>query len=198
MDVKTPKYLDDDYACVGRAIKDESSAYQVLYDRYKHRIYQYIRLRIDNKDDASELTSNTFDKAFHKLKTLKQPQYFRQWLFKIAINEIKMYHRSHATKIETTSIEDMPEHELANHPADNPISDSVKWTINQLKPPEQDILNYRLLQKKEIAEIAKLTGKNIDAVNYLLKKARKNFTKIYLKKYKLGPEKKAGDENEKV
>jgi signal transduction histidine kinase len=92
----------------------------------------------------------------------------------------------------------MPEHELANHQADNPISDSVKWTINQLSQQEIDILNYRLLQKKEILEIAELTGKNYDAVKYILKKARKNFIAVYSKKFKLGPEKKEGDTNEKV
>lgn len=195
---KSPKYLNDDCACVQRAIKDESSAYQVLYDRYKHRIYRYIWLRIEIKEDARELTARTFNKAFAKLAKIKEPQYFRQWLFKIAINEIKMYHRSLATKIEATSIEDMPEHELADNPGVSTTTKSVAWTMSQLNEKEQEIINYRHIQKKEIKEIAKLTGYSEDMVSYVLKKALKKFADLYSSKYKLGPAKKEGDNNEKV
>jgi len=194
---ETPKYLESDESCVLRAQKDESNAYQVLYNRYKHRIYRYIWLRIENKEDARDITARTLNKAFAKLSKIKEPQYFRQWLFKIAINEIRMYHRSRATRIVTTSVEDMPEHELSDNPNVSTITNSVVWTLSQLNQQEQDIINYRLIQKKEIDEIAKLTGKKIDAIKYILKKARKNFIEIYKNKYKLGPEKKEGDRNEK-
>jgi RNA polymerase sigma-70 factor (ECF subfamily) len=199
MQEKTPKYLESDESCVKRACKDESSAYQILYNRYKHRIYRFIWLKIEKKEDAKEITDKVFDKAFSKLSKIKEPQYFRAWLFKIAINEVKMYHRALSVRINATSVEEMPEQELA---ADNPgisaLSQSVVWTFNELSQQEQDIINYRLIQKKEIDEIAKLLGINNDAVKYLLKKARKKFIDIYKSKYKLGPVKKAGDENEKV
>jgi len=197
MNNKTPKYLESDESCVLRAQKNESNAYQVLYSRYKHRIYQYIWLRIENKEDARDITARTLNKAFAKLNKIKEPLHFQKWLFKIASNEIKMYHRSLTTRIKTTSVEDMPEHELSENSGVSAITTSVVWTISQLSQQEQDIINYRLIQKKEIDEIAKLTGKKIDAIKYILKKARKNFTEIYKNKYKLGPEKKEGDRNEK-
>lgn len=195
---KTPKYLESDESCVRRACQDEASAYQTLYDRYKHRIFQYIRIRIDNSEDARDLTASTFHKAFAKIKKLRQPHHFRAWLFKIAQNECKMYFRSRATKIPTTTVGDISELSLATNKADNPIADSVRWTLNQLSPAEQDMLIYRLIEKKTIDEIAEMTGKKADAVRYLLKKARKKFTAIYLSKYKLRPDKKEGDSDEKV
>ncbi len=199
MVVKTPKYLETDESCVLRIRNNESSAYQTLYSRYKHRIYRFIWLKIEKKEDAKEITDKVFDKAFAKISKIKEPQFFRQWLFKIAINEVKMYHRALSVRINATSVEEMPEQELiADNPGVSALSQSVVGTFNELSHQEQDIINYRLIQKKEIDEIAKLLGINNDAVKYLLKKARKKFTDIYKSKYKLGPAKKEGDVNEKV
>lgn len=196
--IKIPKYLDDDAVCVLRAQKEESSAYQTLYSRYKHRILAYIRLRIDNKNDAREITDRTFSKAFDKIAKIKEPQFFRQWLFKIAINEIKMYHRTLATKIQATSVEDMPEQELASNPGENTLSTSVNQTLKQLTQKEQDIIIYRQYQKKDIKEIAKIMCCSEDMVSYTLKKALDKFAKLYVSKYKLGPSQKEGEKNEKV
>lgn len=195
---KIPKYLETDAQCVKRALQNEVNAYQVLYERYKNRIYRYIWLKVDNKEDARDLTEQTLNKAFTKLNKLKEPAYFRQWLFKIADNEIKMYHRAHTSRIKTTSLNDACKHAVVNNPGVSALSQSVIWTLQQLDKEEQDMLYYRLIEKKEIAEIAKITGKKIDAVKYQLRKARKRFIEIYKKNYKLGPEKKEGDKNEKV
>lgn len=193
-----PKYLNDDAVCVSRAIKDEASAYQTLYDRYKHRIFQYIRLRIGNKEDARDLTARTFHKAFAKISKLQQPQYFRAWLFKIAMREIIDYYRTKARKIQATSVEDLPEQELSSNPGHNSLTASVNQTLRQLSQKEQDIIIYRQYQKKDIKEIAEIMGCSEDMVRYTLKKALKRFAVLYQKKYNLGPTKKEGDENEKV
>lgn len=193
-----PKYLNDDAVCVIRAQKAEASAYQVLYNRYKHRLLGYIRLRVDDKGDARDILARTFNKAFTNLSKIKQPQYFKQWIFKIAVNEIKMYHREHKTKIQATSIEDMPEIELADNPKSNSISESVRDTLKQLSAKEQDIVNYRFYQKKDIKEIAAILNISEDMVSYNLSKILEKFKEIYQNKYKLGPAKKEGEKNETV
>lgn len=191
-----PNYLNDDAECVQRALRNEINAYQVLYERYKLRIYRYIWLRIENKADARDLTARTFHNAFAKLKKLKKPQYFRQWLFKIAINEIRMYRRSLASTIKTTSIEELPKQALKDNPGVSAVTESVIWTMNQLTQPEQDILNYRLIQKRDIDEIAQTMGISKQMAYYLLRKATKKFAEIYQSKYKLAPDRKEGEKNE--
>lgn len=198
METKNPKYLNDDTVCVMRAQKDEANAYQVLYNRYKHRILGYIRLRIDDKDDARDIMARTLNKAFANLHKIKEPQYFKQWIFKIAINEIRMYHRAQSSRIQATSVEDMPEAELANNPKGNSVSESVRDTLKHLSQEELEFINLRHYQKKSIEEIVEITGKNHDAVKYILKKALKKFGDMYKSKYRLGPEKKEGEKNETV
>ncbi|MBS4015579.1 MAG: sigma-70 family RNA polymerase sigma factor [Candidatus Latescibacteria bacterium] len=193
-----PKYLNDDAACVIRAQKAETSAYQALYNRYKHRLLGYIRLRVDCKDDARDILARTLNKAFANLQKIKQPQYFKQWIFKIALREISNYHRAQKTRIQATSVEDVPEIELAHNPKNNSLTESVRDTLKYLTNQEQDIINYRLFQKKEISEIADITGLSNQMIYYTLKKALNKFGDMYKSKYKLGPEKKEGEKNEAV
>lgn len=193
---KNPKYLIDDAVCVQRAQKAEASAYQALYNRYKHRLFGYIRLRVDDKDDARDILARTLNKAFTNLQKIRQPQYFKQWIFKIAMREISNYHRAQKTRIQATSVEDAPEAELADNPKNNSVSASVRDILKHLSPIEIELINMRHYQKKSIDEIVEMTGKNRDAVKYILKKALNKFGDMYKSKYKLGPEKKEGEKNE--
>ncbi len=181
----TPKYLKDDAACVLRAIKGEASAYQVLYNRYKHRLYGYIRLRISNREDAQEILTRTLIKAFTNLTKIKQPKNFKTWIFKIATNEIRTYQRNQTTNLNTTSIEHIPETLLTNDPKENSITQQVRETLNLLNPNELNLIDLRFYQKKTINEIAEFTNKKPEVIKYQLKKALNKFARFYQKKYKL-------------
>ncbi|MCX7786002.1 MAG: sigma-70 family RNA polymerase sigma factor [candidate division WOR-3 bacterium] len=193
-----PKYLNDDKACVLRAINGEVSAYQVLYHRYKYRLFGFIRLRVDDKEDAQDILVRTLNKAFSNLNRIQNPKNFKQWLFKICLNEIRNYLRNQNTKIKVTSLENISESELINDPKDNPLTQSVHNTLQQLNPAELAIIDWRFFQQRSIAEIAELTGKKPEAIKYLLKKALKKFAHLYQSEYKLGPAKKEDEKNETV
>jgi RNA polymerase sigma-70 factor (ECF subfamily) len=185
------KYLDDEHSWVTRAQKGEVSAYQVLYDRYKHRIYYYIRARVRNKDDAQDLTARTFSCAFTKLKRLKKPQSFRQWLFKIAQNEVRMYYRQQSKRIKTVSLGEVSEGKLLTNPTAHSLLDTVRQTLKQLPEADQNLIIYRLYDKLSYKEIAEIIGCSENMVGYRLKKALKKFADLYKRKYKIS--KKEGD-----
>jgi RNA polymerase sigma-70 factor (ECF subfamily) len=133
MNNKTPKYLDDDSACVLRAQKGEADAFRVLYQRYRHRILAFVRFRVKNHEIAVEITNQTFTKAFDKITQLKEPKVFCQWLFSIARNEIKMYFRDKKTDLaDTSSIEDLIEHPLTAGSENNPLARSVRLIMKHL------------------------------------------------------------------
>ena len=59
-----------------------------LYRQYLPRILNYIRLRVDGEDLAQDLTSAVFERAISRQHTLRKPEAFGAWLFRIAINEV--------------------------------------------------------------------------------------------------------------
>ncbi|MDQ2741793.1 MAG: sigma-70 family RNA polymerase sigma factor [Chloroflexota bacterium] len=79
--------LADGDAALVRAARDEPAAFGSLYERYRHRVYAYLRARVSNEQDAADLTQQVFLRAFRGL-----PRYrgdgsgFAAWLFRIAHN----------------------------------------------------------------------------------------------------------------
>ena len=73
---------------VGRI--DETSD---LYRQYLPRILNYIRLRVDGEDLAQDLTAAVFERAISRQHTLRKPEAFGAWLFRIARTTVAGHYR---------------------------------------------------------------------------------------------------------
>lgn len=58
-----------------------------LYRRYFRRLFDYCRQWANDADTAGDLAQTAFVKAIEKIDTLRSPQTFMAWLFRIARNE---------------------------------------------------------------------------------------------------------------
>ena len=75
-----------DFYVVCRAKEGDQKAYAELMQRYKDSIYFMALKMVNNKDDAMDLTVETFGKAFENLDKYKPDFAFSTWLFRIATN----------------------------------------------------------------------------------------------------------------
>ena len=64
-----------------------------LYREYLPRILNYVRLRVDGETLAEDLTASVFERALAKQHTLRRPEAFGAWLFRIAHNVVAGYYR---------------------------------------------------------------------------------------------------------
>lgn len=76
----------NDYALVLRAIDGDQKAFADIMDRYKDAIYYMLLKMVSNKEDAMDLTVETFARAFEKLDSYKPEFAFSTWLFRLASN----------------------------------------------------------------------------------------------------------------
>ncbi len=80
-------------ALVARAKKD-SQAFGELYERYVDRIYSYVYSRVQNVEDAEDLTARIFYRALDRLDRYEDRGLpFGAWLFRIAHNLVANWHR---------------------------------------------------------------------------------------------------------
>lgn len=75
-----------DYALIRRAIAGDQQAYNDLMGRYRNAVFHLMYKKLNNREDADDLTQEAFSKAFHKLHTYTPTYAFSTWLFKIANN----------------------------------------------------------------------------------------------------------------
>ena len=55
-------------------------------EKYQGRIYGMVYGMVRNREDASEITQETFVKAYNKLDTFRLDSSFYTWIYRIAVN----------------------------------------------------------------------------------------------------------------
>ncbi len=67
--------------------KDLSSAFNLIVEEYKERLYWHIRKMVLTHDDADDVLQNSFIKVWRYLEKFKGDSKIYTWLFRIATNE---------------------------------------------------------------------------------------------------------------
>lgn len=69
-----------------RAQHGDELAFNVLYRHYSNAINTYLNNMVGSDGSGSELTQETFSKAWFSLHQLRSPGAFKHWLYRIATN----------------------------------------------------------------------------------------------------------------
>ena len=75
-----------DMTIVRRVQEGEVAAFDTLILKYRERIYSVIYNLTGNREDTSDLTQDTFIKAFQSINRFKANSSFFTWLYRIAVN----------------------------------------------------------------------------------------------------------------
>lgn len=174
----------NDFHLVVKAREGSQRAYADLMQRYKDSIYFMVLKMVNNKEDAMDLTVETFAKAFEKLDKY-QPEYaFSTWLFRVATNNCIDFIRK--KKLNTTSIHGMTdddgEEKQLQIKADvlNPEESSIKkqqteelkLLIQSLPPRYRNLITLRYFDELSYEEIAQQLDLPLGTVKAQLFRAR--------------------------
>ncbi|TFG38294.1 MAG: RNA polymerase sigma factor [Syntrophobacterales bacterium] len=78
---------------VERANSGEKGAFDQLVDMFQGDIFRMVYYRTRSQMDAEDITQDVFVQAYKSLVRLKSPEQFRSWLFSIAVNKVRDFHR---------------------------------------------------------------------------------------------------------
>lgn len=77
---------DEDLVIVRKIQSGDVDAFDSLIFKYRERVYSVIYNLTSNREDASDLTQETFIKAFQSIKRFKGKSSFFTWLYRISLN----------------------------------------------------------------------------------------------------------------
>ena len=77
---------DEDLVIVRKIQAGDVDAFDSLIFKYRERVYSVIYNLTSNREDASDLTQETFIKAFQSINRFKGKSSFFTWLYRIALN----------------------------------------------------------------------------------------------------------------
>jgi RNA polymerase sigma-70 factor (ECF subfamily) len=77
---------DEDLVIVRKIQSGDVDAFDSLIFKYRERVYSVIYNLTSNREDASDLTQETFIKAFQSINRFKGKSSFFTWLYRISLN----------------------------------------------------------------------------------------------------------------
>jgi|APGre2960657423_1045063.scaffolds.fasta_scaffold08147_4 RNA polymerase sigma-70 factor, ECF subfamily len=167
------------------AARGNPAKFAPLYNRYYARILGFVYQRVETKDDAYDITAQTFIAALEnigKYKSLGVP--FSAWLFRIALNELSSYYRKSKVRqsinIDDTQVVDVLT-ELGEE--NSAITDArLMKAMQQLDPSEIQLLEMRFFDKrpfKEVCEVLNISETAAKARVYrLLERLKTIYTEL--------------------
>jgi RNA polymerase sigma-70 factor, ECF subfamily len=162
--------VQDEESLVRRAQQNDEQALSRLYEEYFARVYRYVAVRVGNRLDAEDITSQVFVKVVQSLPSYKlRGVPFSAWLFRIARNQVIDHVRKNSIKNENTWIE--PSAVSQEDPTKlaelNMAVDELVKALGLITGAQREVIEFRFIAELSIAETAKAMGKSEGAVKAL-------------------------------
>jgi RNA polymerase sigma-70 factor (ECF subfamily) len=146
-----------------------------LYEQNFDRVYAYISLRVRDRDEAQDITSEVFH---HALEHLARYEWrgipFCAWLYRIAANAIVDRAKRAGREQSPEQIVNAPEPWVEPDLEDVERRARVFASMKDLPPDQSKVLVLRFVEEKSIREVAEEIGKSEGAVKQLQLRALEN------------------------
>ena len=76
----------DDAALVAASVEGRREAFDIIVERHRRTVYQVCYRFVSNHEDASDLSQESFVRAWRGLKNFKGQSALSTWLYRIAVN----------------------------------------------------------------------------------------------------------------
>jgi RNA polymerase sigma-70 factor (ECF subfamily) len=176
-----------------RVQKGETACFDILVDRFKVRLYNYLFRMVQDPDEAEEIAQETFVKAYIHADKYKTIAKFSTWLYTIGTNLVRNRIRSKKRapqllslwsrgwdgdsdekQIDIVDPSRTPD-ELSN---DSELSEMINRAIAKIPEKYRTSFVLREINQLSYEEIAAATGLKLGTVRSRINRARNYFRKL--------------------
>jgi len=167
---------DSDEALVAAAKRGDTQAFEGLVFRHHRRVLAVAQRITNNREDAEDVTQESFHKAFLHLDKFQEKARFSTWLTRIVMNQAFMLLRGRRGIIEVLpeSPEDGAKSNSEAFVDQSPNPEESCWrrertqlltaAINRLGPRVRSTILLREIEERSAEETAHMLGTSIGAV----------------------------------
>jgi RNA polymerase sigma-70 factor (ECF subfamily) len=154
----------------------DKEAFAPLYERYFDRVYGYLRVLFNNRDEAEETAQQAWTQVFAALpKYERRRQPFRAWLFVVVRNTAlrRLTEMGRIEPMDAAELDRYREEEAV--PADDALLAALNWItdpdltlfIERLPVVQRQILLMRFMLDMSHRQVAKVLNRSEDDVRAL-------------------------------
>ncbi len=166
--------------------KKDPDAFGLVYDAYVKQIYRFVYFKVSSAEQAEDLTSETFLKAWQYLKEKREVPHLQALLYSIARSVVIDYYRRSACERGDVPADDEQLSELSEAGSEKLLRDVetkfdmtlVIEKLRGLKDEYREVVVMKYLDELTTGEIADALGKSAANVRVLLHRATRALSDI--------------------
>jgi RNA polymerase sigma-70 factor, ECF subfamily len=155
---------DSDETLVGRYVRGDAAAFDLLYKRHELRVWRYLERNVRNQATSDELLQEVWCTLARNAASLESATRFRTRLFSLAYDRM------------TTALRAQPAPTSTEGAAD-PVN-SLAQAIGQLPRQQREAYLLHVEGQLSVGEIAEITENAIDTTQNALRGARKTLREL--------------------
>lgn len=149
-----------------------------LFEKYKRQIFLKCLQLLQDNEDARDMTSETFIKAYENIQKFDAERPFFPWLFQIATNlcidrlrrKMLVQINQIDEKVDAQSVED-----ASNIVENKELGERILAAIHNLKRQQKRCFCLFYIHRKSYKEIAELTGYSYNNVRSFIQNGKRKF-----------------------
>ena len=182
----------DDQQYIRLVREGDTNAFAVLVDRYKDMVFTLSLKMLKDREEAEEVSQDTFLKIYKSLNKFNGESKFSTWIYKVAFNTCLDRLKKNKRSQPVTTLDDFNEQEaislinvldlIEERERKKMIQDCLQW----LPGEDSFLLTLYYFEEQSLEEIATIIGINPNNVKIRLYRSRKKL--MALLKEHLEPE----------
>ncbi len=169
----------EDRDLIVKARRGDVDAYNLLVSRWEKRVYNYLLRLVGDREDALDVSQDTFLKAYQNLGKLDDPARFAPWLFRIAHNEAFSLLRR--PKPDSAAPPEFEPPAQEGRPFPMELTLAVSAALERLSAEQREAVVLKIYQGFKFEEMAEVLGCPVSTVKSRL------YTALDLLKDRLAP-----------
>lgn len=166
---------------IQRAQSMDLDALATIYDKYYSAVFRYAYYRIQDQTQAEDIASEVFVRMVERIETYRQRgSPILAWLFTIAHNlVVDSYHskkKENTSRLDDEYIKSNVQH-LSQFVERQQDLDCLEGAMRQLTENQRKFIILRFFEEYDIAEVARILGKNERAIRSLQHRALASLTR---------------------
>lgn len=151
-----------------QAQRGDKKAFIKLFELCEEEIYRMAFIYVKNKQDALDIVQETAYRSFKCISNLKEPQYFKTWLIKIAINNSLELIRNRQNKVFINKTQ-----EIYKNDKDIVLTVFLRELIETLNEEEKSVILLRFYYEYSLKEVSNILKFPLGTVKTILYRALK-------------------------
>tara|TARA_R110001583_G_scaffold25474_1_gene92125 strand:+ start:28 stop:609 length:582 start_codon:yes stop_codon:yes gene_type:complete len=184
--------ITNDLYYINLIIEGNTNAFSILVDRYKDLVFSLALKMVKNREEAEEVSQDTFIKVFKSLRQFKGDSKFSTWIYKVTYNTCLDRLKMNKKFYNDVPIDEFTEHQVKT--IDNALEameleerkQAIQDCMKLLPAEDAFLLTLFYFEEQSLEEIAKVVGLTTNNVKVKLFRSRKKLTTIL--KERLEPE----------